>query len=144
MLWLWVALPTLFVAFWWGTCHLMAETGGWAQAARRYSATTATEATAFRWWQWVRVGTTTYSPLKVEATPTHFCLSPMPLFKPGHPGLRIPWVDIQAQAATECGRRIATLRLSKVPTVPIQIPWSLALDLVTASGGAFRGLNTSE
>lgn len=89
-----VGFPFVFVGIWSFVCVLLSSLGGWGRLAARYRTREAPAGTAF-YSQYARLGLTSYkATMNFHLTPRGFYMTVMPLFRPGHPPLFIPWEDV--------------------------------------------------
>ena len=90
-----LAFAVVFPAFWCGVVWLIGRVG-WARLARHYETDAPRIGPTFRW-ESGRVGASAYSGvLTVSVEPDGLRLAVMPLFRPGHPPVLIPWEEIRA------------------------------------------------
>lgn len=109
----------VFSAFWSGVVWLIARMG-WSRLAEFYE--TDLEPTGRRFYVGqARVGISGYSNvLRVHVEPEGLRLSVMPLFRPGHPPLLIPWDEItDIRAKRQLVGRAYALDIGDLPTVTL-------------------------
>lgn len=94
----WMVAWIPFVAFpivWVGVCLLLGRLGGWGRMATHYR-TSEPAPRGVEWFTTGTVGGVRYrNALVVAASPRGLYLSVLPLFRPGHPPLLVPWSAVQ-------------------------------------------------
>ena len=131
-----VAVPLAFAVFWCGVVLLIAVVSGWRELAQHY--TRQKEFKGQRWGfqaAYLRLGARYNRVLTVGADDHGLFLQPMPLFRPGHRALFIPWADLAVETGGAFG--LVTLRARRATRVPIRIWPSLADKLAKVAGAAW-------
>jgi hypothetical protein len=133
------AFFALFPLLWCAITYLIAWIGGWRDLADVYSDTRDFQGELFR----MRSGTMRAhvgynNCLTFGANRQGLVLKVFALFRPGHPPLFVPWVDIVGRPGKIWFFPATIVTFKRVPGVPLKIAVRLGRDLEQAAGGAFR------
>ena len=125
-----------FPLFWCGVIFLIALIGGWATLSRVYRFDG-----YFQGQQWsmqsARLGWTNYNNvLTVGANWEGLYLSPLFLFRTGHPPLFIPWIDISVKKTASLFTSIE-FRFQQAPSVRLKLSQKLSQRLAEAAGASW-------
>jgi hypothetical protein len=132
-LWLWFAIPVafaiIFPLIWSFVCLLISVMGSWRRLAETYRAGTRKPEGEKHSGVVGQLGLASYKfTLTVTIAADGFFLEVMPLFRPGHPPLFIPWRDVTERSTTRVLRWDMTLlRIGspKVATIALALPGAL-------------------
>jgi hypothetical protein len=130
----------LFVALWAAVCWVIGQLSGWTKLSHRFC-----DVGAFYSYQWpfqsVRMRTIWGSYrncVNFGADESGLYMAVLPLFRPGHPPLFVPWSEIQVISASQ-GLLLKTrkLLLGREELIPLRVRLSLAGKLQRAAGQAW-------
>jgi hypothetical protein len=91
-----IAFPFFFVAVWFFSLGMIANTSGWAALARKYRCDSSFLGPC-KGWTWARIGYASYKGcmwIGASADGLYLKTGPLFFFRPFHPPLLIPWRDI--------------------------------------------------
>ncbi|HVZ82918.1 MAG TPA: hypothetical protein VG893_04530 [Terracidiphilus sp.] len=129
-----IAGPIFFVLVWIGTSMLIAALSGWHRLAGRFTSGAkpcGDIRTAGPWFHTVyaRYATHYNSVIRMAAAHDALYLSVLPLFRAGHPPLRIPWNDIRVVPVQRGLRQMMALSLGNKECVTFRISMRMARKL---------------
>jgi hypothetical protein len=137
--WLPILFPIFFIGIWVLVCLLLSGVGGWGTWARHYAAQDPFRATKLRFRSGQTGNHVNYrSCLTFGADREVLYLAVLPLFRVGHPPLRIPWSDVCARESRGWVFEYVDLEFAKAPGTSLKISRSLAQALFDAAGMPVR------
>jgi hypothetical protein len=127
----------LFIGVWFTSFHLIARLGGWRSLASFYRTEAGPPGPLLRF-RYGRLGAiTNYNAcLSLAASPRGLYLSLLPMFRPGHPPLLIPWSEVEVQASRGWSRDYLVFRFAKQPASPLRLSRALGEQLLESGGVA--------
>lgn len=134
---LWVGgFGVVFAVFWSAVCIVLAAWGGWRSLARYYAGEVRMAKAGWRFQSATMRRMTNYNfILTVTVGEDGLGLSVLGLFRPGHPPIKVPWNDIEAQADRHLLLPAVKLVFRRTPGVFLRISPTLA-DRIGAARGA--------
>jgi hypothetical protein len=98
---LFLLIPIAFPAMWVFVCLLLTRMSGWMRLSALYQIASE-DLPPLRHFVTGRFNSVNYNAcLRVASTTEHLYVSVLLPFRPGHPGLRIPWSEINIQNPTK-------------------------------------------
>jgi hypothetical protein len=136
-------VPLLFAAVWVGVLSLVARLGGWSRLAAAYRTREPFEGSRKRFASGSLLGGSLFGcpcdysgSLTVGSNPEGLYIAVLPLFRPGHPPLFVPWQDVTAQVKKGWLRTTVILTFRQVPSVRLRVSLGLARWAVEDAGAA--------
>lgn len=135
-------LAALIPLFWVGICLLTSHVSGWRTLAACYPLSG-----EFRGRRWycqsasLRYWTGYNNCVTVGANPEGLYLAVLFLFRPAHAPLFVPWRDVSMKGKKVFFRRVAELRFSRCPSIPVRMNLRL-LDRVAGQSEGALGIVT--
>jgi hypothetical protein len=141
-----IALAALagFTAFFSLILFVLATVGGWGRLAQRYRTDRLFQGTIWKY-QFGFMGGVRYNgALTVGSGMEGFYLAVLPLLRPFHPPLLIPWSDVSVgQRKQALWMQLVELRLGAGPLASLWVSAALAQQIASAPGAYLRGAETS-
>ena len=110
----------LFIAIWIAATWLVSALGGWRALAERYRSDLPFTGQTWRMRSGRMGGVVRYNGLlTVGVNQAGLHLAVMPLFRPGHPPLFIPWPDVTVESGRRFFRTFVIFRFRQMPNVSL-------------------------
>ncbi|HEY1380157.1 MAG TPA: hypothetical protein VGF55_25370 [Gemmataceae bacterium] len=138
--WLLALLPALFAVLWCGVLLLIGRMGGWSRLAAAYRHDGRFDGYRTRFASGELRGPLLGLPcnyggcLTLGSNPDGLYLAVLPLFRPGHPPLFIPWQDVTAEVKQGWLTTSTTFAFRRAPAVRLRVAHRLARRLVESAG----------
>ena len=126
-----------FAAFWFLIVFLISAIGGWRALAQRYRSDMPFTGHTWHMRSGRMGGIARYSGvLTVGVNPAGLYLAVMPLFRPGHPPLLIPWPDVSVTSERRFGGTFIVFTFRQAPMASLQLQESFGRQVLETARGA--------
>ena len=132
---LWALLG--MAAFWCAIAIAVSRVGGWWRIAHQYRSGQVTTGDRY-WFEYANIGGAKYMGVLIfTVNLLGMRVSLLPLFRPAHPPIFVPWEDVHAKQVKLWWWNHVELRFSRVPDVPFRVSLVLARNMEVASQSHF-------
>jgi len=127
-----------FAVFWMLIVWLISAVGGWRSLAAHYRSDLPFTGRTWSFRSGLMGGMARYNGLlTVGVNPAGLYLAVMPLFRPGHPPLFIPWPDLTVTSEQRFVRSFIVFRFRQAPNASLWLPEKFGREVLeTARGNA--------